>query len=72
MPIPERTQFHILDIHCSACRRPYDDVADEPCAAAINNEHLRGGPIGERKKRGTNRGAITAIISTALATGTNG
>jgi hypothetical protein len=28
-----------------------DDVGDLPCAAYESNEHLRGGPIGERAKR---------------------
>jgi hypothetical protein len=46
---PQRVD--ILECYCDACRRPYDDVADQPCAAAVNNEHLRGGPIGERQKR---------------------
>lgn len=40
-----------LDVMCGMCRRHFEDVADEPCSAKINNEHLRGGPIGERKKR---------------------
>jgi hypothetical protein len=42
---------HILETYCEACRRPWDDVADEPCIAATDSEHLRGGPIGERKNR---------------------
>lgn len=41
----------VLEVYCKGCRRPYDDVADEPCAAKINNEHLIGGNPGERKKR---------------------
>jgi hypothetical protein len=49
--IPERTRIDALEIYCVACRRPWDDVMDEPCIAATTNEHLRGGPIGERKKR---------------------
>lgn len=40
-----------LDVYCKQCRRTWDDVADELCVAAQGNEHLRGGPIGERKKR---------------------
>lgn len=49
--LPQETKIVVLEVSCNACRRPYDDVLDEPCAALINNEHLRGGPIGERKKR---------------------
>lgn len=41
----------VLDIYCHQCRRPYDAVAGQPCAAAENRDHLIGGPTGERKKR---------------------
>ncbi|MBA3907284.1 MAG: hypothetical protein H0X35_11465 [Pseudonocardiales bacterium] len=42
----------ILDVYCENCRRPWEDVADiKRCEAAESNEHLRGGPIGERTKR---------------------
>lgn len=41
----------VLEVYCFQCRRPWDDVADELCAAAASNGHLRGGPIGTRKKR---------------------
>jgi hypothetical protein len=51
--VAEKTRVEVLDVYCNGCRRPFDDVKDEPCEAVINNEHLRGGPIGERKKRGT-------------------
>jgi hypothetical protein len=47
----EDTLVEVLEVYCAACKRPLDDVADEPCSALINNEHLRGGPIGERAKR---------------------
>lgn len=40
-----------LETYCKACRRPYDDVADEDCSAKINNEHLIGGDPGVREKR---------------------
>ncbi len=50
--IPKQYRIDVLDVYCAACKRVWEDVADEPCSAAINNEHLRGGPIGERKKRG--------------------
>lgn len=45
------TRINALDVMCGDCRRHFEDVADEPCSAKINNEHLRGGPIGERQKR---------------------
>ncbi|MEQ7008325.1 hypothetical protein ABN028_19310 [Actinopolymorpha sp. B17G11] len=47
----EGQRIDALETYCRACKRPWDDVADEPCSALINNEHLRGGPIGERAKR---------------------
>lgn len=47
-----RTKVEVIDGYCKHCRRPYDDVGDEACVYALGqNEHLRGGPIGERKKR---------------------
>jgi hypothetical protein len=44
----------VVEAYCSRCRRPYSDCSDEPCVAVNprSSEHLRGGPIGERKKRG--------------------
>lgn len=51
---PERTRIDALEVYCAGCRRPWSDVVDEPCIAATTNgtpEHLRGGPIGERRKR---------------------
>lgn len=44
-------RIDVLEVYCSGCRRPYEDVADEACEAKINNEHLIGGNPGERKKR---------------------
>lgn len=49
--LPEEFRIDVLEVYCRECRRPWDDVLDEPCSAADNNEHLRGGPIGIRKKR---------------------
>jgi hypothetical protein len=49
--LPKNDKVSILEVYCQACRRPWEDVVDEPCSALENNEHLRGGPIGERKKR---------------------
>lgn len=51
--IPKELRISVLEVYCGQCRRPWDDVADELCSAAKGNEHLRGGPIGERKKRKT-------------------
>lgn len=47
------SRITVVEAYCAACRRPYDDCADAPCVAVDSrtNEHLRGGPIGERKKR---------------------
>jgi DNA primase len=57
--VPDTGTFALEDYiwthNCSQCRRTWDDVADEPCIAATSNEHLRGGPIGERKKRAHHR-----------------
>lgn len=47
--VPQK--IDVLEVYCRLCRRPWDDVADELCVAASTTEHLRGGPIGERKKR---------------------
>ena len=52
--LPERHKMQVLEVYCSDCMRPYEDVVGEQCSAKVNNEHLRGGPIGVRKKRGTN------------------
>jgi hypothetical protein len=49
--LPDDLKIDALDVYCSACHRVYDDVCGEPCEAAESNEHLRGGPQGERKKR---------------------
>lgn len=50
---PEGLRIDALEVACKACRRPYDEVADEDCVAIDEKgrEHLRGGPIGERAKR---------------------
>lgn len=45
------TKIDVLDTYCSGCRRNYEDVADQPCSAKINNEHLIGGDQRERVKR---------------------
>lgn len=49
--IPADTHVEVLEVYCAMCKRPFDAVADKPCSASEGTEHLRGGPIGERKKR---------------------
>jgi hypothetical protein len=49
--LKQEVRIDALEVYCRACRRPWDDVLDEPCIAPVNNEHLRGGPIKERRKR---------------------
>jgi hypothetical protein len=49
--VKQGLRIDVLEVYCEACRRPLDDVGDQACSALINNEHLRGGPIGERAKR---------------------
>jgi hypothetical protein len=48
------TKVHVIDAYCSRCKRNYEAVEGVTCTAidTRTNEHLRGGPIGERKKRG--------------------
>lgn len=48
---PEQTRIDVLEIYCKNCRRPYEDVHGNPCAAAENKDHLIGGPTGIRAKR---------------------
>jgi hypothetical protein len=49
--LAERVRIDCLEIYCGSCKRPWDDVFDEPCEALESTEHLRGGPIGIRRKR---------------------
>lgn len=52
IPTPaESLKVDVLETYCRQCRRPWDDVSGQPCAAAENRDHLIGGPTGERKKR---------------------
>ncbi len=46
--VPTETRVDVLEVYCGTCRRPYEDAIGEPCEMG---HHLRGGPIGERKKR---------------------
>lgn len=56
------SRIQVVEAYCGACRRPYDDCATECCTArdSRTNEHLRGGPIGERKKRNRGNGVCEA------------
>lgn len=72
--LPERSKVDVLEVYCLGCKRPFEDVADEPCSAITGNEHLRGGPIGERKKRKQAEaalpvGAVRVQITTMRPTG---
>lgn len=72
--IPVSTLVNVLEVYCAMCKRPYDDVADKPCSAAEGTEHLRGGPIGERRKRLHNHdcelvGCMTTATGTKVAAG---
>lgn len=48
--ISQPLKVEVLDTYCVQCRRVYED-APPTCIAAETTEHLRGGPIGERRKR---------------------
>jgi hypothetical protein len=48
--VPAELKVEILDTYCLQCRRVYED-APAVCEAAESTEHLRGGPIGERRRR---------------------
>lgn len=52
------TKVHVVDAYCARCKRNYEAVLGQECPAkdTRTNEHLRGGPIGERKKRGRHPG----------------
>lgn len=47
----EQQRIDVLDVMCKYCRRAFEDVADKPCEAKIDNQHLIGGDQRERKKR---------------------
>ncbi|WP_224350584.1 hypothetical protein [Streptomyces olivaceus] len=40
-----------LEVYCKGCRRPYDEVTGQDCAAKIDNRHLIGGDQSTRAKR---------------------
>lgn len=47
----EEEKIDVLDVYCRECKRPYTDVALEPCSAKVDNTHLIGGDPGVRAKR---------------------
>lgn len=74
MRVPAETHVDVLEVYCAMCKRPFDDVADKPCSSAAGTEHLRGGPIGERKKRAHNHdcdlvGCVPAAAAVEVAAG---
>nr|WP_240982079.1 hypothetical protein [Streptomyces sp. R302] len=42
-----------LEVYCKGCRRPYDEVKGDSCAAKVDNTHLIGGDQTTRAKRKT-------------------
>ena len=49
--VKEQQRIEALETYCEHCKRAFDEVADVPCAAKINNEHLIGGDQSVRAKR---------------------
>uniref|UniRef100_UPI003F49AECB hypothetical protein n=1 Tax=Nonomuraea sp. CA-251285 TaxID=3240002 RepID=UPI003F49AECB len=45
----EQVKIDVLEVYCKRCRRPWDEVFDEPCHKEA--EVLNGGPLGIRRKR---------------------
>lgn len=55
--VPAEQQVDVLEVYCATCRRVFADGVEEAC---VISHHLRGGPIGERKKRGKAEDAESA------------
>ncbi|MEU1273516.1 hypothetical protein [Streptomyces sp. NPDC005799] len=47
----EGQRVDALEVYCRGCRRPYDEVRGDDCAAKIDNTHLIGGDQTKRAKR---------------------
>jgi hypothetical protein len=47
----EGQRVDALEVYCRECRRPYDEVKGDDCAAKIDNTHLIGGDKSVRAKR---------------------
>jgi hypothetical protein len=44
-------RIEALEVYCRGCRRPYDEVRGDDCAAKIDNRHLIGGDQSVRAPR---------------------
>ncbi|MET8717354.1 hypothetical protein ABZV52_29760 [Streptomyces sp. NPDC004735] len=47
----EGQRIDALEVYCKGCRRPFDEVTGEDCAAKVDNRHLIGGDQTTRAKR---------------------
>ncbi|MER7951953.1 hypothetical protein ABTY59_31640 [Streptomyces sp. NPDC096079] len=47
----EGQRVEALEVYCRGCRRPYDEVRGNDCAAKVDNTHLIGGDQSQRAKR---------------------
>ncbi|WP_328491293.1 hypothetical protein [Streptomyces zaomyceticus] len=47
----EGQRIDALEVYCRGCRRPFDEVRGNDCAAKIDNTHLIGGDQTQRAKR---------------------
>lgn len=47
----EGQRVDALEVYCRGCRRPFDEVRGDDCAAKIDNTHLIGGDQTQRAKR---------------------
>ena len=47
----EGQRVDALEVYCRGCRRPYDEVRGDDCAAKIDNTHLIGGDQTKRARR---------------------
>ncbi|MEU2585321.1 hypothetical protein ABZ612_20635 [Streptomyces avermitilis] len=47
----EGQRVDALEVYCKGCRRPYDEVRGDDCAAKMDNTHLIGGDQTKRAKR---------------------
>ncbi|MER7377226.1 hypothetical protein [Streptomyces lanatus] len=47
----EGQRVDALEVYCRGCRRPYDEVKGDDCAAKVDNTHLIGGDQTKRAKR---------------------
>lgn len=50
LELAEQTFVKVVEVYCDVCRRPYEKASQLKCHIS---PWLHGGPIGERKKRGS-------------------